>query len=119
MLMLSDLVEGTYKYTLTIVNTQHVSASDGVTIQVFPDPLDDYLIQVHLEGEISAFSVTKQVSESVEKPQGLFKNTVEPLKRPAILSFVERLSSFRGDFLYSVYTRVLSACPLLGGLSSF
>ena len=32
---------------------------------------------------------------------------------------VERLSSFRGDFLYSVYTRVLLACPLLGGLSSF
>ena len=33
---------------------------------------------------------------------------------PAVLSFVERLSSFRGDFLWSVYTRsrVLSACPL-------
>ena len=38
---------------------------------------------------------------------------------PAVLSFVERLSSFRGDFLQSVYTRVLSACPLLGGLSFF
>ena len=35
---------------------------------------------------------------------------------PGILSFVERLSSFRGDFLQS---GVLSACPLLGGLSSF
>ena len=38
---------------------------------------------------------------------------------PAILSLVERLSSFRGDFLWSVYTRVLLACPLWGGLSSF
>ena len=40
---------------------------------------------------------------------------------PVILSFVERLSSFRGDFLYRVhvYTSVLLACPLLGGLSSF
>ena len=40
---------------------------------------------------------------------------------PALLCplIVERLSSFRGDFLYSVYTRVLSACFLLGGLSSF
>ena len=32
---------------------------------------------------------------------------------------MERLSSFRGDFLSSVYTRVLSGCPLLEGLSSF
>ena len=38
---------------------------------------------------------------------------------PVISSFVERLSSFRHDFLYSVYTRVFLACPLLGGLSSF
>ena len=38
---------------------------------------------------------------------------------PAVLSFVERLSSFRSNFLYSAYTRVLSGCPLLGGLSSF
>ena len=34
---------------------------------------------------------------------------------PAVLSFVERLSSFRGDFLYSESM----ACPLLGGLSFF
>ena len=47
--------------------------------------------------------------------------TVEPLNRPPsdqpFCPFVERLSSFRGDFLYSVYTEILSACPLLGGLS--
>ena len=29
------------------------------------------------------------------------------LSGPAVLSIVERLSSFRGDFLYSVHTRVL------------
>ena len=38
---------------------------------------------------------------------------------PAVLSFVERLSSFRGDFIIilSVYTRVLLASPLLRALS--
>ena len=34
------------------------------------------------------------------------------------MSFVERLSSFRGYFVQSVY-RVHLVCPLLGGLSSF
>ena len=45
--------------------------------------------------------------------------SVRTLLGPAVLSFVERLSSFRGDFPWSVYKRVLLACPLLGGLSSF
>ena len=35
------------------------------------------------------------------------------------LSFVERLSSFRGYFVQSVYTRVQMVCSLLEGLSSF
>ena len=35
------------------------------------------------------------------------------------LSFVERLSSFGGYSVQSMYTRVQMACPLLGGLSSF
>lgn len=60
-LVLSNLVQGTYKYTLAVVNKQKVTASDNVTIQVLPNPLDDYLIQVHLEGDISSFSLTKQV----------------------------------------------------------
>ena len=33
---------------------------------------------------------------------------------PTCLSFVERLSSFRGYFVQSVYTRVHLVCPLLG-----
>ncbi len=46
-----------------------------------------------------------------------FASTVEPSNNghilgPSILSFVERLSSFRG---YSVL--LLLVCPLLGGLS--
>ena len=38
-----------------------------------------------------------------------------PLGPAFFFLFVERLSSFRGDFLY----KSISACPLLGGLSSF
>ncbi len=38
---------------------------------------------------------------------------------PRILSFVERLSSFGGYFVWSVYTRGLLVCPFVGGLSSF
>ena len=49
--------------------------------------------------------------------------TVKPLNKDTFgnsrFSFVERLSSFRGDFLLSVYTRVLLTRSLLGGLSSF
>ena len=44
--------------------------------------------------------------------------TLEPLNKETLetshFSFVYKLSSFRGAFLSSVYTRVLSACPLLG-----
>ena len=47
-------------------------------------------------------------------------STVEPFNKAlglAVLS-LERLSSFRSDFsIECVYTQVLSACPLLGGLS--
>ena len=42
-----------------------------------------------------------------------------PIKGSAILSFVERLSSFGGYFVQSVYTTVFLDCPLLGGLSYF
>ena len=34
-------------------------------------------------------------------------NLIRTLSGPAVLSFVERLSSFGGDFIRSVYTRVL------------
>ena len=39
---------------------------------------------------------------------------------PSILSFVERLSSFRGYFVQSLYTMAhLAACPLFRDFSSF
>ena len=38
---------------------------------------------------------------------------------PSILSFVERLSSFRGYFVQSLYTTVHLLCPSFRGLSSF
>ena len=44
---------------------------------------------------------------------------VDMLWDPCILSFVERLSSFRGYFVQSLYTMVHLVCLLFRGLSSF
>ena len=44
---------------------------------------------------------------------------VEHALGPSILSFVERLSSFRGYFVQSLFTMVHLVCPLFRGLSSF
>ena len=47
---------------------------------------------------------------------------MEPLNKGHLqdqLFVLCNLSSYKGDFLSSVYTIVLLACPLLGGLSSF
>lgn len=60
-LILSGLVEGTYNYTLTISSNQGVVASDAVSINVLPNPANGYLLQVHVEGDASTFSVAKQV----------------------------------------------------------
>ena len=49
----------------------------------------------------------------------LYSYTVEPFKDTLGTScFVLCKEVVRGDILSSVYTRVFSACPLLGGLSS-
>ena len=52
-----------------------------------------------------------------------FTNTVEPLfirtpSGPAVLSFIERLSSFRGDF-YRVCVQETFGLSFVGGSSSF
>ena len=60
-LVLSDLVQGTYNFTLTVTNNQNMAASDTATITVLPNPLDIYSLQVHLEGDATTFSVTQQV----------------------------------------------------------
>ena len=61
--------------------------------------------------------------------QESINNTVEPLSVDNItlwdpaycpyLGLVERLSSFRGCFVQSLYTTVHLVCPLFRGLSSF
>ena len=63
--------------------------------------------------------ITEFVANVMQNPVLIVVCYIGTSSGPAVLSFVERLPSFRDDFLKSVYTRVLSACPLLGGLSSF
>jgi hypothetical protein len=60
-LVLSDLVEGTYNYTLTVTSSNGMVASSDVTINVLPNPVQDHLLQVHIEGGASSFTLAEQV----------------------------------------------------------
>lgn len=62
LLVLSGLVEGTYNYTLTVTSTTGTVGSDTATLRVAPNPLDDFLLQVHVAGEAATFSLAKQAS---------------------------------------------------------
>ena len=55
-LILSDLVNGTYQFTLTVVNKNKEKAEDSVTLIVLPNPSDRFLLQVHLDGDITQFT---------------------------------------------------------------
>lgn len=59
---MSGLVQGTYNYTLTITNRQGMVSEDTINVQVLPNSMDDYLLEVHLDGNASIFSVIKQVT---------------------------------------------------------
>lgn len=60
-LVLSGLVSGTYNFTLTVTNKYGKSAMDTVTLTVLPNPLDPYIIQAQLEGNISNFTQANKV----------------------------------------------------------
>jgi hypothetical protein len=55
-LILSDLVNGTYNFTLHVTNKQGVMASDMMTLHVLANPNDHYIVQLHLDAPISNFS---------------------------------------------------------------
>ena len=55
-LILSDLVNGTYQFTLTVVNKNKEKAEDSVTLIVLPNPSDRFLLQIHLDGDITQFT---------------------------------------------------------------
>lgn len=59
-LVVSGLVEGTYNFTLTVVNKNTLSASDMATVSVAPHPMQLYMLQVVLE-ENNTFSLADQV----------------------------------------------------------
>ncbi|CAI8031979.1 Dyslexia-associated protein KIAA0319-like protein [Geodia barretti] len=55
-LILSDLVNGTYNFTLRVTNGQGVSASDAMVLHVLANPHDRHIIQLHLDADISNFT---------------------------------------------------------------
>ena len=64
--MVSGMVEGTYNFTLTAINRNHLATSDMVTVSVSPHPMKLYMLQVLLEeeeaAEVNPFSLADQVS---------------------------------------------------------
>ena len=48
-LILSNLANGTYRFTLTITNRNKEKASDNVTLTVLPNPHENHIIQAHVE----------------------------------------------------------------------
>ena len=63
-LVLSGLVSGTYNFTLTVTNKYDKSSNDTVTLTVLRNPLDPYLIQAQIEGNISNFTEAEKVCRS-------------------------------------------------------
>lgn len=62
-LTLFDLVEGIYNYTLTVTSKMGMVASDEVTITVHPNPVEDHLLEVDIEGDASSFTLADQVGK--------------------------------------------------------
>ncbi len=55
-LIVSDLVNGTYQFTLKLTNKNGEIAEDSVTVTVLPNPSDRFLLQIHLDGDITQFT---------------------------------------------------------------
>ena len=65
MLILSNLINGTYNFSLAVTNNKGKVARDNVTLTVLPNPLEQFVIQVYLDAEISTFSQDDQVRGSL------------------------------------------------------
>ena len=61
MLILSNLINGTYNFSLTVTNSKGKRATDNVTLTVLPNPMEEFVIQVYLDDEISTFTKDDQV----------------------------------------------------------
>ena len=55
-MVLSNLVNGTYNFTLHVTNSLGESANDSMTLHVLSNPFDHFIIQLHLDTEISNFT---------------------------------------------------------------
>ncbi len=55
-LIVSNLVNGTYWFTLKLTNKNGEIAEDSVMVTVLPNPSDRFLLQVHLDGDITQFT---------------------------------------------------------------
>ncbi len=61
-LIMSDLVNGTYQFTLKVTNKNGEVAEDTATLVILPNPSDRFLLQVHLDGDITQFTQVDVVS---------------------------------------------------------
>jgi len=50
-LILSNLVNGTYNFVLTVTNKNGQKASDNVTLTVLPNPNERDILQVYVEDD--------------------------------------------------------------------
>ena len=55
-LMLSNLINGTYNFTLTITNKNDQSATNHVLLRVLPNPHEKDIIEIHLSLPIWNFT---------------------------------------------------------------
>lgn len=59
-LILSNLVQGTYNFTLSVTSSQGTTASDTATLTVLPNPMQQHMLAVHVEADATNFSLTRQ-----------------------------------------------------------
>ena len=64
MLVLSNLVSGSYHFTLTVTNKNKEKDSDTMSLTVQSNTMDPHVIQIYLEGAISNFTEADKVSKA-------------------------------------------------------
>ncbi len=66
-LIVSNLVNGTYWFTLKLTNKNGEIAEDSVMVTVLPNPSDRFLLQVHLDGDITQFTQVDVVWDEIRE----------------------------------------------------
>lgn len=61
-LLLSNLINGSYNFSLTVVNKNNKRSTDSVTLTVLSNPFDKYIVEIHLNMDIWNFTQAHLVS---------------------------------------------------------